>query len=75
MEKLSKQRLHDKQKCIVTLRNGSQCEIIHESRFGKLLTVCIHEETDELPEIRWHNSDGSFYKDKESEFDIINLAK
>ncbi|TNG92991.1 hypothetical protein FHQ28_01535 [Pasteurellaceae bacterium USgator11] len=73
---LWKQCLHDKQKRIVTLRNGSQCEIIHESRFGKLLAVCVDEETDELPEVRWHNNDGSFYANKKSEFDIIiNLVK
>ena len=70
---LLKQRLFDEQDKTVTLRNGSKCKIVHESPFGKLLTVCIDDDSDELPETHWHNADGSFYADKTSHLDIIDL--
>ena len=54
----------------VTLRNGRQGEIIYESKFGKLLVMEISN-TEEEPVIHWHNADGSFYADSESELDIV----
>ncbi|HHT7692452.1 hypothetical protein ACFGXG_08305 [Pasteurella multocida] len=53
----------------VKLRNGNDAEIVYESDFGKLLVV---EKTgDELPAVHWHNADGSFYADCESDLDIV----
>ncbi|MEB4587048.1 hypothetical protein [Pasteurella multocida] len=54
----------------VKLRNGNDAEIVYESDFGKLLVV--ENTSDELPAVHWHNADGSFYADCESELDIID---
>ena len=70
---LLKQRLYEEKIGLVTLRNGRKCKIVHESPFGKLLTVCIDDDSDELPETHWHNADGSFYADNTSHLDIIDL--
>lgn len=53
----------------VTLRNGNQAQIVYESPFGKWLVVEFND--DELPPTHWHNADGSFYADMESDVDII----
>ncbi|AKD37789.1 hypothetical protein NM952_12430 [Pasteurella multocida subsp. multocida] len=54
----------------VKLRNGNDAEIVYESNFGKFLVV---EDTgDELPEVHWHNANGSFYADCENDLDIVN---
>ncbi len=54
---------------IVLLRNGNLGKIVAESRFGKLLI--IEDNGDELPPTHWHNSDGSFHTDAESELDVV----
>ena len=58
---------------IVFLRNGHEAKIIYESKFGKLLLVELNP-AEEEPIIHWHNADGSFYADSESELDIISLS-
>lgn len=54
----------------VKLRNGNNAEIVFVSDFGKLLVV--EKIDDELPAVHWHNADGSFYADCESELDIVD---
>lgn len=66
---LLKQRIYEQRGTKVTLRNGNQAEVVYTSPFGKLLVV--EHNGDELPEVHWHNSDGSFYADCESKLDII----
>ncbi|MFC1059576.1 Gp49 family protein [Pasteurella multocida] len=67
---LLKQRTYEQCGVKVMLRNGNQAEIVYTSNFGKLLVV---ENTgDELPAVHWHNVDGSFYADCESELDIVD---
>ena len=58
-----------KQNNKVTLRNGNQGEVVYTSPFGKLLV--IEDNGDELPAVHWHNADGSFYADCESDLDIV----
>lgn len=67
---LLKQRIYEQRGTQVTLRNGNQAEVVYTSQFGKLLVV--EHNGDELPEVHWHNSDGSFYADCESELDIVD---
>ena len=54
----------------VRLRNGNPADIIYQSTFGKLLVVEYNG--DELSPVHWHNADGSFYADAESDLDIIH---
>ena len=67
---LLKQQNYESQNNKVTLRNGNQGEVVYTSPFGKLLV--IEYNGDELPAVHWHNSDGSFYADCESDSDIVN---
>ncbi|MFY1005736.1 Gp49 family protein [Pasteurella multocida] len=66
---LLKQRIYEQRGTNVTLRNGNQAEVVYTSPFGKLLVV--EHNGDELPAVHWHNADGSFYTDCESELDIV----
>lgn len=65
-----KQRIYESQEAKVTLRNGKQGDVVYTSPFGKLLVV--ENNGDELPSLHWHNADGSFYADCESDLDIVN---
>lgn len=67
---LLKQKIYESQNNKVTLRNGNQGEVVYTSPFGKLLV--IEDNGDELPAVHWHNADGSFYADCESDLDVIN---
>lgn len=67
---LLKWRIHESQSTEVTLRNGNKGKVVYTSPFGKLLV--IEDNGDELPAVHWHNADGSFYADFESDLDIIN---
>lgn len=66
---LLKWRIYESQNTKVTLRNGNQGEVVYTSPFGKLLV--IEDNNDELPAVHWHNADGSFYADCESDLDIV----
>ena len=55
---------------VVRLRNGHSGVVIFESDFGKWLI--IEHNDDELPPVHWHNADGTFYADSESELDVVN---
>ena len=66
---LLKQKIYESQNNKVTLRNGNQGEVVYTSPFGKLLV--IEDNGDELPAVHWHNADGSFYADCESDLDIV----
>lgn len=65
-----KQRIHESQSTEVTLRNGNKGKFVYTSPFGKLLV--IEDNGDELPAVHWHNADGSFYADCESDLDVVN---
>lgn len=65
-----KQHIYESQSAEVTLRNGNKGKVVYTSPFGKLLV--IEDNGDELPAVHWHNSDGSFYADCESDSDIVN---
>ena len=67
---LLKQKIYESQNNKVTLRNGNQGEVVYTSPFSKLLV--IEDNGDELPAVHWHNADGSFYADCESDLDVIN---
>lgn len=67
---LLKWRIYESQNTKVTLRNGNQGEVVYTSQFGKLLV--IEDNGDELPAVHWHNADGSFYADCESDLDVVN---
>ncbi|HDX1149657.1 TPA: hypothetical protein RNX75_000113 [Pasteurella multocida] len=56
----------------VKLRNGNDAKIVFVSKFGKLLVV--ERINDEPPSVHWHwhNANGSFYADCESELDIVD---
>ena len=65
-----KQRIYESQGTEVTLRNGNKGKVVYTSPFGKLLV--IEDNNDELPAVYWHNADGSFYADCESDLDVVN---
>lgn len=65
-----KQRIYESQNKEVTLRNGHKGKVVYISPFGKLLV--IEDNGDELPAVHWHNEDGSFYADCESDLDVVN---
>lgn len=50
---------------IVKLRNGTLCDVVYETQFGKWLLV-EKTETEEPPFSHWHNANGTFYADDES---------
>lgn len=54
----------------VKLRNGNNAKIAFVSKFGKLLVV--ERINDEPLSAHWHNANGSFYADCESELDIVD---
>ncbi|SEQ73524.1 hypothetical protein [Basfia succiniciproducens] len=58
----------------VILRNGQQGVIAYVSPFGKLLVV-EQDPTQEEPKTHWHNTDGSFYADTDSDLDIIDCER
>ena len=58
---------------IVRTRSSTVRKVIYVSRFGKVLTVDLSAD-DELPDVHWHNSDGSIAVGDESDLDIIGLA-
>ncbi|MGQ0286797.1 Gp49 family protein [Pasteurellaceae bacterium 22721_9_1] len=67
---LLKQKMYEqKQPSQVKLRNGNAAQIVHESDFGKLLVVEFNG--DELPPTHWHNADGSYWADAQSDLDIV----
>ena len=45
---------------VVKLRNGTLCDVVYETQFGKWLLV-EKTETEELPFYHWHNPNGTFY--------------
>lgn len=65
-----KQRIYESPNKEVTLRNGHKGKVVYISPFGKLLV--IEDNGDELPAVHWHNEDGSFYADCESDLDVVN---
>lgn len=59
---------------IVKLRNGTLCEVIYETNFGKWLLVELTD-TEEPPSTHWHNPNGTFYADDESQLDVIEVVE
>ena len=58
----------------VKLRNGTLCKVIYETNFGKWLLVELTD-TEEPPFTRWHNHNGTFYADDESQLDVIEVVE
>lgn len=59
---------------IVKLRNGTLCDVVYETQFGKWLLV-EKTETEEPPFSHWHNANGTFYADDESRLDVVEVIK
>ncbi|MDP8184395.1 hypothetical protein [Phocoenobacter skyensis] len=57
----------------VKLRNGKYAQVIFQSKFGKWLLAETGENAEEPPVTHWHNNDGSFYADIESELDVTGV--
>jgi hypothetical protein len=57
---------------VVKLRNGTLCDVVYETQFGKWLLV-EKTKTEEPPFSHWHNASGTFYADDESPLDVVEV--